>query len=174
MYRQAGATETAAMGSAQGEVQEKSYYATSPILYNVDGYPTYFMTLKDAAGLVKSSAFVSVENFSIVGVAPTARQALRKYRRALKSKGNVIKLGDASNISLEGKIIRITQESRESGVTYYFMIAEKNKIFVANMDISPEIILSQVSDTVKISYPNRRENIIEVISFDNYDINLTE
>jgi hypothetical protein len=59
-----GATEYAAMQSAKGKVQQYEYYATFPILVNLNGIATYFMTLKDAAGLVKMYCFVSVKDFS--------------------------------------------------------------------------------------------------------------
>ena len=40
------------MQSAKGKVQEKGYTASFPILYNINGVPTYVMSLKDKAGLV--------------------------------------------------------------------------------------------------------------------------
>ena len=52
LYKQPGATETAAMKSAEGNVQEKNYEATFPVMYNILGQPTYVSSLKDKAGLV--------------------------------------------------------------------------------------------------------------------------
>ena len=39
LYMQTGATETAAMTSAEGKVQEKNYDATFPVMYNIYGTP---------------------------------------------------------------------------------------------------------------------------------------
>ncbi|MDU6249664.1 MAG: hypothetical protein E6612_12215, partial [Paeniclostridium sordellii] len=83
LYKQPGATETAAMVSATGKVQEKNYDATFPVMYNILGKPTYVMSLKDKAGLVKMVAFVSVEDFNIVGIGDTKEEALRSYREQL-------------------------------------------------------------------------------------------
>ncbi|MGG7060583.1 cell shape-determining protein, partial [Clostridium tertium] len=92
LYKQPGATETAAMRSAEGKVQEKNYEATFPVMYNILGKPTYVSSLKDKAGLVKMVSFVSVEDFSVLGLGETKEEALRNYREALASKGNNIKI----------------------------------------------------------------------------------
>ena len=62
-----GATERSAQQSAQGKLQDLGYKADFPIILNVDGIATYFMPMKDSAGLIKQYAFVSVENYSSVG-----------------------------------------------------------------------------------------------------------
>lgn len=65
-YPQVGAKESSAQQSAQGAVQQYSYAATFPLLLNVGGQPTYFMSLKDASSLVKMYALVNVEQYSTV------------------------------------------------------------------------------------------------------------
>ena len=51
------------MNSAQGEVQDLGYQAAFPLLLNISGEPTYFIALKDDAGLVKKYAMVNVEKY---------------------------------------------------------------------------------------------------------------
>jgi hypothetical protein len=60
-YPIAGATEDSAMNSAQGQVQHLGYGATFPLLLNINSQPTYFMALKDAAGLVKMYAMLDIQ-----------------------------------------------------------------------------------------------------------------
>ncbi|MBQ4282886.1 MAG: CvpA family protein [Lachnospira sp.] len=60
-YEVAGAEEYSAMSSAEGKVQHLGYTATFPLVLNVGGEPTYFMALKDSAGLVKSYAMLNIE-----------------------------------------------------------------------------------------------------------------
>ncbi|MGZ7153736.1 hypothetical protein ACXWOD_09625, partial [Streptococcus pyogenes] len=55
-YKLASATESAAMESAEGEVQEKKYKATAPTLAKLNDKAYYIVSLKDDAGLVKSYA----------------------------------------------------------------------------------------------------------------------
>ena len=65
-YEVEGATEAAAMESAEGQVQNLKYTATFPLLLNLQGEPTYFIALKDDAGLVKKYALVNVQKYQIV------------------------------------------------------------------------------------------------------------
>lgn len=78
-----GAEEYSAMHSAEGEVQEKGYNATFPILVNVEDVPSYFLSLKDHEGLVKMYAYVSVKDYHIVGVGDTIEAARGEYLRKL-------------------------------------------------------------------------------------------
>ena len=82
-YTVPGATELAAMDSARGQVQHLNYSATFPLLLNISGRPAYFISLKDAAGLVKMYAFVDVAQYQIVGTGQTIDEAKRNYRETL-------------------------------------------------------------------------------------------
>ena len=67
-YKLASATESAAMASAEGEVQEKKYTATAPTLAKLNDKAYYIVSLKDDAGLVKSYAVVDAEDYQQVTV----------------------------------------------------------------------------------------------------------
>ena len=67
-YKLASATESAAMASAEGEVQEKKYKATAPTLAKLNDKAYYIVSLKDDAGLVKSYAVVDAEDYQQVTV----------------------------------------------------------------------------------------------------------
>ncbi len=172
LYKQPGATETAAMRSAEGKVQEKNYQATFPVMYNILGTPTYVSSLKDKAGLVKMVAFISVEDFSILGLGENKDEALRNYREALSSKGNNIKIeNDTTSEEIEGTILRISPDVK-SGNTYYYMTIDSkpNIIFNATSKVSTEIPLTNVGDKVKISFPKGEDGFLDIIEFDNLNI----
>lgn len=172
LYKQPGATEIAAMRSAEGKVQEKNYEATFPVMYNILGTPTYVSSLKDKAGLVKMVSFVSVEDFSILGLGETKDEALRNYREALSSKGNSIKIeNDTTLEEIEGTILRISPDVK-SGNTYYYMTIDSkpNTIFNTTSKVSTEIPLTSVGDKVKISFPKGENGFLDIIEFDNLTI----
>ena len=73
------ATETAAQESAEGEVQEKHYEATAPTLVKLDGKAYYLVSLKDAAGLVKSYAIVDAEDYQQVTVDNDIETLIAKF-----------------------------------------------------------------------------------------------
>ena len=70
-YEVEGATELSAMSSAEGQVQNLGYRASFPLLLNIAGEPTYFMALKDDAGLVKKYAMVNVQKYQWVAIGDT-------------------------------------------------------------------------------------------------------
>ncbi|MFH1551506.1 MAG: hypothetical protein ABIC36_01335 [bacterium] len=170
MYNQAGATETAAMGSAEGAVQEKGYKATFPILYNISGVPTYFTTLKDDAGLVKSMAWVSVEDYNIVGIGATITEALRNYRRNLVTRGNDIAPDSLVNrLVANGEVLRIGKDDSN----YYFLIrGYEQKLFVGSLDLSLEIVITKVGDLITVEYNEGGSEIVDIVEFDNTTIEL--
>ena len=82
-YDCAGAEESSAQAAAEGLVQNLSYKATFPTILNVDGVETYFMALKDGAGLVQRYALCQVANYVNVVEATTLDEALIKYKQKL-------------------------------------------------------------------------------------------
>ena len=173
LYRQPGATETAAMVSATGKVQEKNYEATFPVMYNILGKPIYVMSLKDKAGLVKMVAFVSVEDFNIVGIGDTTEEAYKNYKEQLKSKGNNIEVENETNKeSKTGIIQRINSDVVDGNTSYYFTVDTlKDSIFVVSSKVSNEVPLTKEGDSVKIGYEKGQSGSIDVTDFDNLSMN---
>lgn len=173
LYKQPGATETAAMVSATGKVQEKNYEATFPVMYNILGKPTYVMSLKDKAGLVKMVAFVSVEDFNIVGIGDTTEEAYKNYKEQLKSKGNNIEVENETNKeSKTGIIQRINSDVVDGNTSYYFTVDTlKDSIFVVSSKVSNEVPLTKEGDSVKIGYEKGQSGSIDVTDFDNLSMN---
>ncbi len=174
LYKQPGATEIAAMTSAEGKVQEKGYVATNPVMYNIANTPTYVISLKDKAGLIKMIAFVSVEDYSLLGLGETKKEALTNYRDALRSNGNHVNLGGGDDHKeLTGTVTRINQEV-EGDITYYYFTLDSNvnKIFTATSSISYELPLTLVGDSIKISYEDYDESTIDILSFDNIELDV--
>lgn len=166
-YKISGATENAARISAQGKVQQFGYSASFPLIINLDGNPTYFMTLKDKAGLIKQYAFVSVIDYTSVGTGETISDAIRNFRQVLRgSSADIVAGGNEDTIT--DTVLRIEQEI-VSGSTVYKIIltSNPNYIFVANYDISEELALTQVGDTVSIEYTKLKSGIMPCSSFDN-------
>ncbi|MBR0385611.1 MAG: MerC domain-containing protein [Erysipelotrichaceae bacterium] len=86
-YAVPGAEEYSAMDSAKGAVQEKNYTSTFPLLINLEGRPTYLLSLKDSAELVKMYAFVDVQDYQKVYVSDVGKgikYAAAEYLKMLK------------------------------------------------------------------------------------------
>ena len=156
-----GAEEYSAMESAQGKIQEKGYIATFPILVNIADTPSYFISLKDGAGLVKAYSFVSVSDYQIVGVADTKKGAEEEYRRLLLENG---KLEDGEeNLSgeqtLTAKVAEISSAVVNGNTCYYIMAEGSDKVFIADISMSDTLPFVKVGDTVEIVYSDINGNI---------------
>ncbi|MBT33845.1 MAG: hypothetical protein CMO01_29635 [Thalassobius sp.] len=173
-YKQTGATEQAARQSAMGKVQEKRFDASFPITYNINGIPTYVMSLKDQAGLIKMIAMVSIEDYSVVGVGNDIKESLRAYKSAINSKGNALApSSEVKNYEIETTVSRISIDTR-NGNTYYYMILKnhENKIFVGTSIISNELPITEVNDKIKVSYDDGANEVVDIVKFDNLEFTL--
>jgi len=172
LYEQAGATETAARNSAEDEFQDFGYRATNPILYNIGGIPTYFMTLKASSGLVKAAAFVSVEDYSLVGSGKTTEAALRSYNQVLRGRGNSVAISDVEDYqTILGTAARVRQEVTGETVTYYFLLQENpDQIFAVPSDLAPFVRMTQVTDKLKLSFQSADNAVVDVLTFENMSL----
>lgn len=167
-YKQSGATEYAAQQSAEGKVQEKGYKAALPIPYNINGIPTYIMTLKDDGGLVKMYAMVAINDYTIVGVGNSMRETLTAFKSAYNSSGSKLASGDSrGKKQLESVVTRIQTDVKNGSSVYYFTVKGMDRIFVGSSQISAELPITTVGDSISIAYDVDGETIIDVTRFDN-------
>lgn len=170
MYQMSGATENAAKSSAEGKVQQYGYRATFPMIINLDGLPTYFMTLKDNAGLIKQYAFVSVETYTNVGTGETINAALRNYRQTLRENNSGKVDTSTGDETATGTVLRIANESIGDTVTYRVILKEQqNRIFTVPYDTSAELSLTQPGDRVKMDYLPGNNGVCSASTFDNLE-----
>lgn len=163
-YVQAGAEEYSAMDSAKGQIQEKNYNATFPILLNVGGRPTYFMSLKDDAGLVKMYAFVDMEQYQIVGTGTTVDKAREAYIGALADE----KIETDPNTETEtiaqaqGVVTALASAVVDGNTQYYVKMDGVDGIVVLPASISNELPFLKVGDTLTVSYTNGKPTNITI------------
>jgi len=120
-YKVEGAIEDSAMSSAEGQVQNLGYVATFPLLLNISDEPTYFMALKDGAGLVKKYAMVNVHKYQWVAIGDTVKECEKAYHELLNTNGIAKTRGGASNV--ERKDVQIDQIVNVviEGTTHYYV-----------------------------------------------------
>ena len=164
-YSVAGAEEYSAMDSAQGQVQQMKYEATFPLLLNISDQPTYFMALKDAAGLVKMYAMVNVSQYQIVATGNTVAECESNYRVML-ARNNLISQEDTEvQPSDQQEVTGVIAEIRSAvieGNTWYYLRLEQGDVYyaVSSADQRSAALLS-VGDTVKVQYMAGEETILD-------------
>ncbi|MBQ9228905.1 MAG: CvpA family protein [Eubacterium sp.] len=109
-YKNGGAMESSAQQSARDAVQNYGYNAIFPILLDIEGQPTYFMSLYGDSYTVKGYALVNLEDKTIVGTglldvaksdAKALNAAVENYIDALKDKGKVDESANAEDYKVD-------------------------------------------------------------------------
>lgn len=150
-YPISGAEEFSGMRSAEGQVQHLGYTATFPLLLNIAGEPSYFISLKDEAGLVKKYAMVNVAKYQIVAIGDTVNECEKVYIEMLKTNG--ITLTDTASLpAITGKILKIAEAVIDGYSHYYVILDNSSAIFDVLVGENIKIIKYNAGDTVTFSY----------------------
>lgn len=152
-YKVEGAIEDSAMSSAEGQVQNLGYVATFPLLLNIADEPTYFMALKDGAGLVKKYAMVNVQKYQWVAIGDTIQECEKNYSALLSTNGIVGQNADAEK-EITGRITAIAPVVLSGTTHYYICLEGTDDIFDVNMEDESliGIIRCKEGDRIRISY----------------------
>lgn len=159
-YPVAGAEEYSAMASAEGQVQQMNYESTFPLLINLNNRPTYLVSLKDAAGLVKMYGFVDVEDYQKVVVTDASlgiEVAAQKYLSLFST--------EISDELLTKKtiVIKKISQATKAGDTYYYIIDENNKKYKGSISLNDQLPFLTSNNKLDIGYYNKEMEIIEII-----------
>lgn len=152
-YKVEGAIEDSAMSSAEGQVQNLGYRATFPLLLNISDEPTYFMALKDGAGLVKKYAMVNVQKYQWVAIGDTVQECEKNYTELLNTNGIISSLAEDLK-SITGKIESISPVVLEGNTHYYICLANSEDIFDIDMQEASliQIVKFKAGDTITFEY----------------------
>lgn len=150
-YNIAGAEEYSAMGSAKGQVQQMNYSSTFPLLINLNNRPTYLVSLKDNAGLVKMYGFVDVEDYQKVVVTDSSKGIEKAAENYLNDIGDDTK----SNIELKEKeiIVKTIKDVNIDGNTYYYITDTNDKKYKVSIKVNKDLLpFIKETDVIKIKY----------------------
>ena len=152
-YKVEGAIEDSAMASAEGQVQNLGYQAAFPLLLNIADEPTYFMALKDAAGLVKKYAMVNVEKYQWVAIGDTIQECEKNYSALLNTNG-IISKDQEKQITVSGTIESISPIVLDGNTHYYVCLAGKSDIYDIDMSNTEliSIVHKKIGDSVTFEY----------------------
>ncbi len=153
-YSAPGAIEYSAMDSAMGVVQDLGYTATFPLLLNIAGEPTYFMSLKDSSDLVKMYAMVNVSQYQLVSTAQTVAQCESNYLNLLAQSGiethSDSQEPPASQQNVSGTVAEIRSAVLD-GTSYYFVRLEGEAVFYSvSAATNQSVVILNVGDSVNI------------------------
>ena len=163
-YTCSGAEESSAAASAESLVQDLKYVATFPTIMNVDGHETYFMLLKDKAGLVQRFALCNVENYTKVVQADTLEEALRLYRVKIGTTEYADKPQTEETLKKEGNIQNLYQAQLDGCTYYYFTLEGSTDLYMSSIKNSNKQVMLKVGTKVTIEYSKTSEEGVYKVS----------
>ena len=139
-----------------------NYTSTFPLLINLNNRPTYLVSLKDHAGLVKMYGFVDVEDYQKVVVT----DASKGIEAAANNYLNNVDL-DIDESLLTEKNIRIKEITSAimDGNTYYYIVDTNNNKYYVSINVNKKLLpFLKVNDTINIKVSNETDvtEIIEI------------
>lgn len=182
-YDVSGATESSAQISAQGAVQDYNYKATFPILLNISGQPTYFMTLKDSGDLVKRYAMVNVQNYQVVVTGEKISECTEAYVKSLKQNNininvDIDKIEDATQnpgdagentpdsdyVTVKGTVTDIRTAVMNGESVYFIELNEKGVYYSIKASDAQKVVIMNKGDKATIKFVKADGKIIEAES----------
>ncbi len=167
-YAVAGATEESAMSSAEGQVQNLRYESTFPLLINVEGQPTYFMALKDSAGLVKKYAMIDIQRYQNVAVGDTLEETEKSYKTLLRNNG-VELAGDNQGTtkgdgSVTGTISLVSPVVIDGNTHYYVMLSGDDTLYDCPVASVVDVVRYKEGDRVTLGVGASDSALVPVTS----------
>ncbi len=178
IYHIPGAMEDAAQRSAENTpgARERRYHAGEPILYNVSGAPTYFMTLSGDDNIPRMYAFVSVRDYQIVGAADSIVDALHRYQTALRARGSTA-VNQAVNATetISGAVERVAEDAEGRGRWFLVRNGSATLQFFVASSLSAEIRYAEKGDRVRVTYePGDSNDLPLVTAFDDLELAISD
>lgn len=177
-YAVAGATEESAMSSAEGQVQNLRYVSTFPLLINVAGQPTYFMALKDNAGLVKMFAMIDIQRYQNVAVGDTLEETEKAYKQLLRNNGVLTEEnGDQATItdgSATGTISVLSPVVIGGDSHYYIMLSGDGTLYDCPVTSVVDIVRYKEGDSVTLNFSAGGGSVVVVDSVQSAQTSTTD
>lgn len=168
-YSVTGGTEYSAQQAAEGRVKDLGYKATFPLLLNIGGEPTYFLSLKDPDyNIVQQYALINVAQYNNNKMGATGtdlNKCLASYVAALKSSGISVDIEPGEipdltepdkpteeKLTASGNITDI-RTAVMGGESYYFIKLDSNEAYfsiAASTDKS--VVILNKGDSVTVTY----------------------
>jgi len=181
-YKMEGAMESSAKEAAEGLVSAYKWQATFPLLINVSGQPTYFLSLKDDSKVVQSYSMINVAQYNkIKVVGKTLAECTALYIQALKDNGVEITQilpppvepgpgegPDEPNPDGTGSVTGAINDIRTAVIngntTYYLRLAGSDLYYAITAAQVPGVVLLNTGDAVTVDFMVAPGNIQQAIT----------
>ena len=113
---------------------EKKIKGNMPLLYNIDGVPTWVVSMLDKNGIYKKIAYVNATDSDILAMEDTVAKSLQMYRLKLGEK-NITQstTNEVEKVSLNGIVERLTPPMiTDESTIVKFVLENDKRVYIVN------------------------------------------
>ena len=173
-YECAGAEESTAQLQAESLYQNYGYKSSYPLMVNVDGVPTYIISLKDKSKINKAYVMINVENYTISASGETLEDALIEYREKVFGE-EVLTPDDLTSETPEeieaeiftttGTITQLYQATQDGTTQFFFILDGDENLYISPITNNSRQVQMSVGSNVSIEYYNSpNEELVGIVS----------
>ncbi|WP_406945295.1 DNA-binding protein [Halobacillus sp. SY10] len=130
---------------------EKNWTGTMPVLYNVDGHPTWIVNVLDPNGLFKQYAYIKAADSDFAVFGDTAKQTLNAYRLQIAQDPSSVEGSQGVELTEKsGTINRVLVTSTDSRQSVQFLLEGETTIYTVNTSKAPLAIFLKEGDQVNM------------------------
>ncbi|MBP1043078.1 DNA-binding protein [Vagococcus sp. BWB3-3] len=112
---------------------EKKLEGNMPLLYNIDGVPTWVVSMLDKNGIFKKIAYVNATDSDILAMEDTVDKTLQTYRLKLgEKKTNVSATSEVKEVEVSGKVARMTAPMMTTEATIIKFVLDDGVVYIVN------------------------------------------
>lgn len=137
---------------ANKEYVAQNWTGTMPIMYNIDGTPTWVISILDSTGSFRNFAYIKAADQNVKVYAPTAKQALDLYRVQLENADSNPEDSDAAKTKkVNGTIDRFVVINKNNFNNVMFTLKNDKTLYTVSTENYPKAVLMHENDQVKLT-----------------------
>lgn len=140
-----------AKNNAEQDYKAQRWHPTMPILYNVNGHPTWVMTITDSTHAIRGYYYLDATDQSVYGTGTSPISALDSFRQALANNGSTAGNTPGQKAKrITGLVDRVAVLSSQNKVLFT-MKQDHKTVFTINLSDYSSAALMRPNDKIKFS-----------------------
>ena len=140
-----------AKNNAEQDYKAQRWHPTMPILYNVNGHPTWVMTITDSTHAIRGYYYLDATDQSVYGTGTSPISALDSFRQALVNNGSTAGNTPGQKAKMiTGLVDRVAVLSSQNKVLFT-MKRDHKTVFTINLSDYSSAALMRPNDKIKFS-----------------------
>ena len=143
---------------------EKKWEAKMPILYNIEGVPTWIISLLDTNGIFKGYVYISAIDSDILVDGTDAEKTLQAYKMKLSLKGSNNKNTEAGELEkVSGVVTRVNQIVVDGNQTVSFLLEDDETVYRISTSNNVYSMFLKEGDHVTFEAPIQEDELMITI-----------